>query len=323
MGRRIRGPLVSVIVPACNSEGFIRETLGSIQAQTFQDWECVIVDDASTDKTRAEVEGFIGGDERFRFFSLPFRVGVSSARNRGFLESCRETAFVCFMDSDDRWFPDSLQRLVKGIERRPDSVGIHGLGEFIGMGGELIAPGAFQRFGRRRLGFLDGEIQVWPTSEASCFASLCWSGTVYPPGVLLTRRKGYERVGLFDEGLRFSEDWDMVIRLSRMGAIGFLNEEVVQYRRHPGNATQDHTANSRGARSVHLKTFFSAQNRSVHRRVLRVGWRAWERFKLREKVQMAWRGMVERDWGGASRGVLAAPVHALRYVSGYPELNLF
>lgn len=146
---------------------------------------------------------------------------------------------------------------------------------------------------------------------------------MYPPGLFLTRRKGYERVGLFDEGLRFSEDWDMAIRLSRIGTISFLNEEVVQYRRHLGNATQDHLANSRGARAVHLKTFFSGENRSVHRRILRVGWQAWERFKLREKMQMAWRGVVQRDLADASRGLFAAPVHALRYVAGYPRIKMF
>lgn len=315
-----KGPLVSVIVPAHNAERFVGDTLASIQGQTMRDWECVVVDDASSDRTVEVVRRAIAGDDRFRCCRLPFQMGVSSARNWGYLESNRESSFVCFMDSDDRWFADSLERLLGAMERVSGGVGVHGLGEFIGPEGDRIAPGAFQAFGRKRLGLVGGRIRVWPEVAPSCFASLCWSGTVYPPGLLLVRRKGYERAGLFDEALRFSEDWDMVIRLSRLGPIGFLDEEVVQYRRHGTNATGDHLSNARGARQVQLKTFFSRENLPSHQRILRRGWRAWERYRFREKMRMAWGALMERDFRMASRGMAAAPIHAFRSISGYPEI---
>lgn len=315
-------PVLSVIVPACNTEAFVGITLRSIQKQSFQDWECIVVDDASTDGTIESAMQVIGSDTRFRLVRHSSRRGVSAARNRGFCERSPSSDFICFMDSDDCWNPDALGSLLESLRSNPSAVGAHGIGEYIDGHGGSFFPGAFEHFGRKRLGYYNGSIRVWPQDEPSCFSTLCWAGTVYPPGLLVAHRWAYERVGLFDEHMRYCEDWDMVIRLSRLGELAFINRSLIQYRRHLGNATHNHSANIRGARRVHIKTFFSQENTAAHRTILREGWKAWERYKLQEKCDLALRAMRDWDLGGFSKNVCAAPLHALRYLSGYPEVSI-
>ncbi|MEY5025059.1 MAG: hypothetical protein RLZZ244_587 [Verrucomicrobiota bacterium] len=315
-------PLVSIIVPACNTQDFVAHTLRSIQQQKFENWECLVVDDASQDSTRNVIQATIAGDRRFRLVRQPFRKGVSAARNRGFAESSPEAPWVSFMDSDDCWLPETLHWLVQCLELSPEAVGAHGLGQFIAADGSPMHPGAFEAFGRQRLGYRDGTIRVWPLHEPSCFATQCWTGTIYPPGLFLARRQAYLRAGLFDESMHLSEDWDMIIRLSRLGNIPFLDRVLLQYRRHHANATRDHTSNSRAVRIVHHKTFFSSENQECHRHILREGWTAWERFKLREKCRLALHSLKQRDLCALTKNLVATPLHALRYLSGYPEFCL-
>lgn len=102
-----RVPLVSVVIPSFNSERYIRQTLASVQNQTFGDWELIVVDDYSTDASPAIVEEHARQDERIRLIRLarnagrpaiPRNVGVQSARG----------AYVAFLDADDLWHPQKL-----------------------------------------------------------------------------------------------------------------------------------------------------------------------------------------------------------------------
>ncbi|MEK0445058.1 MAG: hypothetical protein RLZZ399_379 [Verrucomicrobiota bacterium] len=313
-------PEVSLIVPAYNTGRFVAETIRSIQVQDFQDWECVIVDDGSNDGTAAEVERAVRGDSRFRLIRQN-RQGVSRARNRGFWEASREAGYVCFMDSDDCWKPGALSVLLEAVRRSPECIGAHALGEFISCTGSAFQDGAFEAFGRRRLGYWRGAIREWPLDKPSCFASLCWTGTVYPPGLLLTRRRAYEAAGLFDETMQFCEDWDMVVRLSRHGDIQFVNRVILGYRRHEWNATRDLSGNSCAARRLHHKTFFSPENSPEHREILREGWLAWQRFKVLEKWRLARKGVSHGSGTELVQAVLGTPLHALRYLRGHPSLG--
>lgn len=105
-------PKISIIVPFYNTEAFILDTLKDLQSQTFEDWECLLVDNASTDNTREVCEDFIKNDARFILLTEK-TPGPSSARNKG-IENARGEYFY-FSDSDDRIHPKCLELALSAI----------------------------------------------------------------------------------------------------------------------------------------------------------------------------------------------------------------
>jgi glycosyltransferase involved in cell wall biosynthesis len=310
-------PEISIIVPAHNAAGFIAQTISSIRQQYYQAWECIIVDDGSTDGTFSEARNAIAGDSRFRLVRQSCG-GASKARNRGFLESRQTSSYVSFMDADDVWEPWALETLVHRLEANPQSVGAHGLAEFIDKHGQPLAVGDFSAFGRRRLGYRDGEIVEWPLTAPTVFETLVWTGPVYPPGLLLARREAYEKVGLYDPRLRHCEDWDMCLRLSRVAPIEFVNDVLLYYRRHDSNVSLDFSSARKTVRRLHYKTFFSPENSPQQRAMLHAGWKAWQMFKFREKCKHLADACLKGTLLTVLRTALELPVHLLRYARGYP-----
>lgn len=310
-------PLISIIVPCRNSARFIGETLRSIQEQSFRAWECVVVDDGSSDSTLQVAREAVDGDLRFRFYRQSCG-GASRARNRGFLESLPWTQFVVFMDADDVWVPQALEVLKERLESSPGAIGAHALAELMDENGRLIQPGVFAAFGRRRLGFREGRIREWPLGEPTCFETLAWTGPLYPPGLLLARREVYEKAGLFDTRMRFCEDWDLCLRLSRMGRIELVDSVLLHYRRHGGNLSNHVEATRKTVRWLHHKTFYASENTETQREILQRGWRAWQLFKLREKWGAACRPMNKFSFKRLWHALRDSPVHLWRFAIGRP-----
>ena len=107
---------VSVITPAYNSGQFIRETIDSVQAQTYADWEMIIVDDGSTDNTCEIIECKAAADKRIRLIRLQKNAGVSAARNEGLRVAGGR--FLAFIDSDDVWLPRKLESQLQFMETK-------------------------------------------------------------------------------------------------------------------------------------------------------------------------------------------------------------
>ena len=100
-------PQVSVIMPAYNSGRYIKDSILSIQTQTYQDWELIVIDDCSTDNTSEIVKNLIREDPRIQLLSTEKNSGSGVARNIG-IEAAKGR-FIAFCDSDDRWYPDKLE----------------------------------------------------------------------------------------------------------------------------------------------------------------------------------------------------------------------
>lgn len=100
--------LVSIITPSYNSEKFIGKTIESVLAQTYQNWEMIIVDDKSTDSSTDIIKNYTEKDERIRLIMLNKNGGVASARNKAILE-CKGD-YIAFLDSDDLWLPEKLEK---------------------------------------------------------------------------------------------------------------------------------------------------------------------------------------------------------------------
>lgn len=100
--------LVSIITPTYNCGKFIAETIESIQAQTYTQWEMIIVDDCSTDDTKAVVDGYTEKDSRIKYHCLEINSGAAVARTKAM--ELAEGEYMAFCDSDDLWMPDKLER---------------------------------------------------------------------------------------------------------------------------------------------------------------------------------------------------------------------
>lgn len=107
--------LVSVITPTYNCGSFIGKTIESVQAQTYTDWEMVIVDDCSADNTREVVERYAEKDHRIRYHILPENSGAAVARTKAM--QLANGNFMAFLDSDDLWTPDKLQRQLDFMQK--------------------------------------------------------------------------------------------------------------------------------------------------------------------------------------------------------------
>lgn len=108
-------PEVSVIIPVYNCENFLSETLDLLLAQTFSDWEALLVDDCSTDDSVAIAQGYTERDGRFRLLLQPENGGAARARNRA-LENARGR-FIAYLDSDDYWMPEKLEHQLAYMKR--------------------------------------------------------------------------------------------------------------------------------------------------------------------------------------------------------------
>jgi glycosyltransferase involved in cell wall biosynthesis len=106
--------LVSIIIPTYNTEKFIRDTLQSVQNQTYQNWEMILVDDASTDKTVSVIEEFAKKDSRIKLFKLEKNSGNGFARNIAVEKASGK--YIAYLDADDLWFPEKLEKQIEFLK---------------------------------------------------------------------------------------------------------------------------------------------------------------------------------------------------------------
>ena len=208
-----RTPLVSVIIPAYNCAHFLGQAIRSVLAQTFMDYEIIVVDDGSTDDTAAVLGEF--GDQ-VRHVSQANR-GNAAARNAGI--ALARGQWLSFLDADDLWAPRKLeQQLI-------DLIG---------------SPGISVSFVRALKFFESGDCEPMPADPAE---GELWDKLVFyqPFGSshsgMLVHESCFRVVGRFDEDLRLSVDWDLFIRLAERYKIRVLQEFSVYHRQHASNTT--------------------------------------------------------------------------------------
>jgi len=304
---------ISVIVPAYNVERFLPATLESIIAQTFEDWECVVVDDASTDGTLTEAERLAAADPRIRV--LPVRHGgVSAARNAGMRASDPKAPYVTFMDADDVWIPGALDTLVGLLRENPDAIGAHGVADFIDESGRPLQPGEFAERGRRRPAIVNGRLEELSLAAPTGFSTLIAGTAIFPPGLLLVRREAYCRAGAFDETLAAGEDWEMLVRLSRLGDFTFTPDILVGYRRHATNAGASSMAPAQ-AHYAYCQAFHSRLNSPAQRRTARQAWRINQQRRMADLWREARSGPTRNRPAVLAR----MAVTAVRLAEGRPR----
>jgi glycosyltransferase involved in cell wall biosynthesis len=205
-------PRVSVVVPAYNAELFIAEAIESVLAQTFVDFELIVVDDGSTDCTKAAISSFT--DERLRYLWQE-NGERSAARNAGIRSAHGE--FVAFLDADDAWLPDKLARQVALLDADSE-IGLVYCGAWKLRDGVIVG----QQKAAHRGNVVRTLLSVDNVIAGSASAAMI-------------RRDVLEEVGGFDERLVIFEDWDLWLRIARRSQVDFVAENLVNVRLHEGN----------------------------------------------------------------------------------------
>lgn len=242
--QKILPPLVSVIVPAYNYARFIGEAIGSLQAQTYQHWECIIVDDGSTDSTREVVAELAAADTRVKYFHQANQ-GQSAARNTGIRECVGD--YIQFLDADDLVEPRKLERQVALLEARREVDIVYGGCRYFSItpADPLEATGA-------ELSSLPGVSGQLEVLEALLRTN------IMPINAALVRRRLITAVGFFDETLPQSraEDWDYWLRCALAGAHFYhVNEPgtLASVRSHSGSSNSARAPMYRGMLLVRSK----------------------------------------------------------------------
>ena len=208
-------PTVSVVMTTYDAIGHVAEAVESVFAQTFPDWELVIVDDGSTDGTRELLQEYAEADARVRLLLVP-RMGRIPALNTAVREARGE--FIANLDADDISYPDRLQREVDYLRAHPD-VGLVGASvvDRIDDQGRPLPP------------------VTRPTDEDEIRRLLGRQGAFFHSSVMY-RRSVWRELGGFDTTFSCYEDYDFVVRMLSRSRVHFLEGALGAKRRHPGQA---------------------------------------------------------------------------------------
>lgn len=214
----MKSPKISIIIPTYNRGTFIKNTIKCVINQTFTDWELLVVDDGSTDNTAKIVKELCLKDSRIKYLYQENSGCPSSPRNLGIKNATGE--FVAFLDSDDEWYREKLERQIKLFENSQDPhLGIVTCFACIKeyKTGKMIA---------KRNNFYRGNILKELAHDNFIFTSSC----------VMTKLSILKGAGLFDTRFKISEDWDMWIRISKLGyTADFVPEYLMNYVAHDKN----------------------------------------------------------------------------------------
>jgi glycosyltransferase involved in cell wall biosynthesis len=239
-------PKVSVIVPTHNRVHLIERAVRSALNQTLSDLEVLVIDDASTDGTGEVIRGI--GDPRVKYLRHDTNRGVSAARNTAL--GIAAGRFIAFLDDDDEWLPEKLRLQLDGLEKAGTGVG-------------LITTGYQMR------NAADGTTtDVIPRERGRLFESMLRRGFFSHTSTVLAKAECFEKIGLFDVGFRYGEDFDMWLRIAREYEVECVSTSLVRVQRH---LDYDAIVSGREAHLEKYRDFFEANADVLSQRLRELG----------------------------------------------------
>jgi glycosyltransferase involved in cell wall biosynthesis len=220
-------PRISVIMPVFNTEKYLAEAVASVRAQTFGDWELLIVDDGSSDDSLSMARSFAKDDARISVIPQE-HAGASAAHNRA-AEAARAD-WLAVADADDVQLPQRFERLWAKIEKDP-SIGVCGGAVEVWHGG----PEA---------GYSAG----WPCDDAGIRAGMVFESTIFNPTVLYRKSLLGPPVNGHDRWFTMAHDYDLWARMLGVARFANIPETLTRYRRHPTQITQSAERSGRSLR---------------------------------------------------------------------------
>ena len=204
-------PAVSVIIPTYNRENFIGRALVSVLSQTYRDMEIIVVDDGSFDDTYGVVKKLAGSEAPLRYLAHEKNRGAQAARNSGISVAAGD--YIAFLDSDDEWLPDKLERQMSLMAQN------HGLRGAVYAGYQHV--------------YLhnDKGIEYIPRLRGNIYKAIL-EASFGDMNTLMVRKDILIAAGLCDERIRAYHEWDLCIRLARRTEFDYVPEALARYHRH-------------------------------------------------------------------------------------------
>ena len=223
--------LISIVIPCYNYGWLLSETLNSVISQTYSAWECIIVDDGSTDSTRLITNGYVSRDDRFHYV-YQSNGGMSAARNNGL--RLAKGQYVQFLDADDLLTPRKLELQVAQLDQNPTIDILYGDMRYFRHGSPSILGRDFE--------MSDTEWMVPLHGSGLPIIEQLVANNKLPINAALTSVKIIQKAGGFDESLRSMEDWDFWLRCALAGATFRYDanpEAWVLVRLHPSSTSNN------------------------------------------------------------------------------------
>jgi glycosyltransferase involved in cell wall biosynthesis len=206
-------PSVSIILPAFNRTRFLRLAVESVFAQTFSDWEMIVADDGSNEETRQYLRGIEGPKVQLRWLS--HTGNPSAVRNAA--AAAASGRYLAFLDSDDEWAPEKLQKQIAALQARPQSRWSYTACRHIDEFGHLIP--------KKRA-------SATPAPEGWIFKQLLTLQIGIAMPTVVAERELFDEVGGFDEQQRFGEFHDLFLRLALRSEVVVVREQLCSVRTH-------------------------------------------------------------------------------------------
>ena len=275
-------PRVSIVIPTYDRLEYLRETVGSVRAQTLTEWELIVVDDGSTDGSVAWLESL--NDQRILIVSRAHSGNPALNRNVGIAHA--RAPWVAFLDSDDAWLPGKLATQLAELDNNPSCrwscTGV----SFIDGSGAPVAQQAGVPY-RAQSG--------WIVEQLLTFAAAATIST------LIVDRSLLEEAGGFDEAVFLREDYDLALRLATRSEIHALPGALTLVRHHPGRSTsQERVADLHRTNDQVFRKFARATDNPALRAICR----------RQSATQLIARARA-LSLGGEHQGALASSAHAI------------
>jgi len=206
--------LVSVIIPTYNRRDYVCEAIDSVMAQTYTEFEIIVVDDGSTDGTGGLLQARYG--DRIQYVWQENQ-GESAARNRGI--ELAQGAYIALLDSDDSWEPCKLQRQIAVLEAASEVGLVFCLATMIDQNGKSL-PGL--------MGTVSSQLEL--TFARLCLGNFVTAGS----STAVMRRDVLNKIGKFDIQIQYGEDWDLWLRMILETKFVFIPEPLAKIRLHRG-----------------------------------------------------------------------------------------
>jgi len=236
----MRKPTVSVVIATYNYGRFLKEAIDSVLAQTYRDYEIIVVDDGSTDNTRQVIEPYLALGN-LSYFRMEENIGQPRAKNRGIRKS--RGKFIAFLDADDVWLPRKLEKQMPLFERSRE-VGVVYCDHICFCGHQELP-----------------EIGHPPYARGWVTRNLMFDNIV-PFSSSVVRKECFEQDGMFDESIPLAIDYDLWLRFSLNWAFDYVPEKLVRGRLGHSRLSSRGEERRRIARAI-TERFLSANKERV------------------------------------------------------------
>lgn len=266
---------VSVIIPSYNSATFLSHTIDSVLQQTYKHIEIIIVDDGSKDNTKEILKPYLKlYTDKIKYFYQK-NAGSSVARNNGIKLSNGD--YVAFLDADDQWFHDKLERQLGFVKNNSKYQLVFSNARIINQDGYF-------------LGNYIKDCSIF--RDANQISLMLLMKNFIPFSSVMAKRDILNKVGLFDESLKGCEDYDLLLKITRLYPIGFISDNLINYRISPGNKSSNIEFRHRMTLtvvkrfSIHDKKFLKKHRVIIYKRWAdchySLGYALYEKNKLRD-----------------------------------------